>query len=163
MYKYLTINFIMRSDSEFEVQSDFGGKTAEELYREFLDECPMTKHAYVNYYGAYYAIMRKILPTSKDILLWMAFNCEIDRGRIIMQSLNMQRLLDELRIPRATYFKCLRDLKRHDAIRGYDAIYHINPNFVWRGTDKRRHNFIAKYPYLKNQESIEDEWKNDEF
>jgi hypothetical protein len=34
---------------------------------------------------------------------------------------------------------------------------------VWRGTDKRRKKFITKYPYLKNEKPIDDEWKNDEF
>ena len=153
----------MKDIEEFEVQDEFDGKTAEELYEEFLNECPMTKDAYINYYGAYYSVMRKIYPTAKDILLWMAFNCEIDRGRIIMQSLNLERLLKELNIPRTTYFKCLRNLKQHDAIRGYDAIYHINPRFVWRGTDKRRKSFITKYPYLKNEKPVEDEWDNGDF
>ena len=56
----------MRNDFEFEVPSEFDDKTADELLAEFMDECPATANSYINFYGAYYEIMRKLLPTSKD-------------------------------------------------------------------------------------------------
>ena len=113
----------MRNNNEFDVPDEFGCKTAEELYDEFMDECPATEDSYVNFYGAYYTVMRKILPTSKDVLMWMAFNCELDRGRVAIQSFNQVRLLRELGISQITFFKCLRDLKKHNVIRGCRAIY----------------------------------------
>lgn len=141
----------MRNEFEFDVPDEFGEKTAEELYAEFMDDCPATENSYVNIYGAYYSVMRKILPTSKDILMWMAFNSELDRGRVVIQSINQERLLRELGIPQVTYFKCLRDLKKHNVIRGHSAIFHINPRFVWKGSDKRRHQFMTKFPYIENE------------
>lgn len=141
----------MRNDFDFEVPDEFGEKTAEELYDEFMDECPATENSYINFYGAYYSVMRKILPTSKDVLMWMVFNSELDRGRVVIQSLNQERLLRELGISQITYFKCLRDLKKHNVIRGHSAIFHINPRFVWKGSDSRRHRFMSKYPYIENE------------
>lgn len=141
----------MRNKNDFGIPPEFGGKTAEEELQEFLDECPVTDDAYVNIYGAYYSVMRKILPTSKDVFLWMVFNTEPDRGRVTIQSLAQQRLLNELSISRVTYFNCLRDLKKHNVIRGFRAIYFINPRFAWKGSSKRRHAFMSQYPYIQNE------------
>ena len=141
----------MKDDFEFEMPDDFGGKTADEILAEFMDECPATANSYVSVYGAYYEIMRKILPTSKDVLMWMAFNSETDRGRVVIQSVNQERLLRELGISQVAYFKCLRDLKEHDAIRGHSAIFHINPRYIWKGSDSRRHKFMAQYYLIENE------------
>ena len=140
----------MRRKNDFGPSPEFSDKTAEEQLEEFMDECPVTEDAYINFYGAYYSVMRKILPTSKDVLIWMAFNCEPDKGRVFIQSLTRDRLLRELKISLVTYFKCLRDLRDHDAIRGFNAIYYINPRFLWRGTNKRRLIFMSQYPYIQS-------------
>jgi hypothetical protein len=139
----------MKNKNDFSIPPEFGGKTAEEQLDDFMDECPVTDDAYVNFYGAYYSVMRKILPTSKDVLIWMVFNCEPDKGRVFIQSLTRNRLLKELGISQVTYFKCLRDLRKHDVIRGLNAIYYINPRFVWRGTNKRRLIFMSQYPHIQ--------------
>lgn len=151
----------MKNDFEFEMPDEFGEKTADELLAEFMDECPATANSYVSIYGAYYEIMRKILPTSKDILMWMAFNAEVDRGRVVIQSINQERLLRELGISQVAYFKCLRDLKNHNAIRGHSAVFHINPRYIWKGSDFRRHKFMAKYPYIENEIPQKNMDKND--
>lgn len=153
----------MRNEFEFDVPDEFGERTAEELLAEFMDDCPATENSYINFYGAYYSVMRKILPTSKDILMWMAFNSELDRGRVVIQSVNQERLLRELGISQITYFKCLRDLKRHNVIRGHSAVFHINPRFVWKGSDKRRHQFMSKYPYIDNEKPSKNDVKMAEF
>lgn len=146
----------MRKDFDFDVPDEFGCKTAEELYEAFMDECPATEDSYVNVYGAFYSVMRKILPTSKDILMWMAFNCELDRGRIAIQTFNQARLIRELGISQVSYFKCIKDLKEHDVIRGCRAIYHINPRYVWRGSNRRRLEFMSRYPYIKNERAVKE-------
>ena len=141
----------MKNEFEFETPVEFEEKTPEELLEEFMDECPATDDTYINVFGAFYSVINKLRPTSIKIFMWMTFNCELDRGRVILQSLNQQRLLKELEISQVAYFKCLRDLKARDVIRGCDAEYFINPRFMWRGTDKRRHRFAAKYPYIENE------------
>lgn len=141
----------MESNCEFDASVEFGEKTAEELINEFLDECPVTEDTYVSYFGGYYSVMRKIKPSSKDVFMWMLFNSDLDRGRVVMQSLIMQRMLRELGMSEVTYFKCLRDLKKHDLIRGCNAEYFINPRFAWRGCEKRRRMFINKYPHVDNE------------
>lgn len=144
----------MEDNYEFEMPSEFGEKTADELLAEFMDECPATPDTYTNMFGAIYDVLNKLLPTSIKVLIWMSFNCELDRGRIVIQSLTRQRLLRELAISEMSYFKSLRDLKNHNAIRGCGAEYFINPRFMWRGTDKRRHIFMAKFPYVANEKPI---------
>ena len=151
----------MINEHEFEMPSEFVDKTAKEMLDEFLEECPATEDSYINVFGAYYSVMKTLLPTSKNVLLWMAFNSELDRGRVVIQSRNLERILVELGISRTAYFKSLRDLKAHDAIRGCEGEYFINPRFVWRGGDKRRHKFMAKYPYISNELPVDNSCKND--
>lgn len=139
----------MANEFEFDVPNEFGDATPKEMLDEFLEECPATEDSYINVFGAYYSIVRSLLPTSRNVLMWMAFNSELDRGRVIIQSKNLQRIIVELGISRTAYFKSLRDLKEHDAIRGCDAEYYLNPRFMWRGSDKRRRKFLAKYPYIE--------------
>lgn len=141
----------MKNEFEFETPNEFDEKTPEELLDEYLNEFAATDDSYISIYGAFFSVITKLLPTSIKILVWMAFNCELDKGRCVIQSIAQQRLLKDLKISQVSYFKCLRDLKAHDAIRGCDAEYFINPRFMWRGTDKRRHRFAAKYPYIENE------------
>lgn len=147
----------MTNEFEFDVPNEFGDVTPKEMLDEFLGECPATEDSYINVFGAYYSIVRSLLPTSRNVLMWMVFNSELDRGRVIIQSKNLQRILLELGISRAAYFKSLRDLKEHDAIKGCDAEYYINPRFMWRGSDKRRRKFLAKYPYIEVEQSKDTE------
>ena len=141
----------MMNNNDFDIPVEFGGKTDEELLQEFLDECPVTEDSYVSVYGGYYSVMQKILPTSRSILIWMAFNCEVDRGRVVMQSDAQQRMCRELEISLVTYYKCLKDLKEHNAIRGTNARYYVNPKFFWKGGDKRRKDFLKRYPLVSNE------------
>lgn len=150
--------------NEFELTgaAEFGGKTAEEILEEFYDSCPVVSDdVYANFYGAFFTAMTKILPTSAIVFLWMVFNCELNNGRIIIQSLTQKRLLKECGISQVTYFNCLRDLKKNNAIRGCRAVYHINPKFAWRGTHKHRQMFIEQYPYIQNERILKNDIKND--
>lgn len=141
----------MRNEFEFDVPTEFEDKTGKEMLQEFLDECPATEDSYINVYGAFYPVMKKLLPTSLNVLTWMAMNSELDRGRVVIQSKNLVRILAELEISRAAYFKSLKDLKALDAIRGFDGEYFINPRLMWRGSDKRRHKFMTRYMFATNE------------
>lgn len=151
----------MTSEFEFDVPSEFGEKTASEMLDEFLDECPATEDSYINVFGAYYSVMRLILPTSAKVLMWMAFNSELDKGRVVIQSKNLKRVISELGISRTAYFNSIKDLKAYDVVRGFDAVYYINPKYMWRGSDKRRHKFMSRYPYILNEKPQKNMDKND--
>lgn len=141
----------MTNEFDFDVPSEFVEKDGGEMLEEFLDECPATEDSYINVFGAYYSVLRLILPTSAKVLMWMAFNSELDKGRVIIQSKSLKRVLSELGISRTAYFNSIRDLKAYDVIRGYDAVFFLNPRYMWRGSDKRRHKFMARYPYIENE------------
>lgn len=142
----------MNDGFEITGRSDFDSKTSEELLEEFMDECPIVSDdVYINFYGACFPAMMKILPTSMRIFLWMVFNCELNKGRVTIQSLTQKRLLKECGISQVAYFNCLRDLKKHNMIRGCRAIYYINPKFAWRGTHHNRQRFIEQYPLIQNK------------
>jgi hypothetical protein len=142
----------MSNELEVIGQTEFGEKTAEELLEEFLDECPIvSEDVYANFYGGCFPAMMKILPTSVKVFLWMVFNCELNKGRVTIQSLTQQRLLKECGISQVAYFNCLRDLKKNNMIRGCRAIYFINPKFAWRGTHRDRIRFIDQYPFVQNE------------
>ena len=141
----------MTNEFDFDVPSEFVEKDGGEMLEEFLDECPATEDSYINVFGAYYSVLRLILPTSAKVLMWMAFNSELDKGRVIIQSKSLKRVLSELGISRTAYFNSIRDLKAYDVIRGCDAVFFLNPRYMWRGSDKRRHKFMARYPYIENE------------
>lgn len=143
--------YTMKDYNDFDVPAEFGGKSEDELLQEFLDECPVTEDSYISIYSGYYTVMQKLLPTSRNVLVWMTFNCEIDRGRVVMQSDAQSRLIRELGISLVTYYKCLRDLKANNAIRGVNARYYVNPMYMWKGGDKRRRDFLKRYPSIRNE------------
>lgn len=151
----------MINEYEFDVPNEFDGKTAKEMINEFLDECPATEDSYINVFGAYYQVMKKIMPSSMRVLMWMSFNSELDRGRVVIQSLNLKRIISELEISKACYYKSISDLKEHDVIRGGEGEYFINPRYVWKGGDKRRHKFMAKYPFIESCDTVMGSSKND--
>lgn len=152
----------MKNEFDFTGAAEFDGKTAEGMLNDFLDSCPVVSDdVYANLYGACFPAMSKILPKSFTVFLWMLFNCELNNGRIIIQSLAQKRLLKECGIPQVTYFNCLRDLKRNNMIRGFRAVYYINPKFAWRGTHKHRQMFIEQYPYIQNERVLKNDMKND--
>lgn len=151
---------------EFEVtgKAEFDSKTPEELLEEWLDGCPIVSDdTYVNFYGACFTTFMKILPTSMKVFLWMAFNSELEKGRITIQSLAQKRLLKECKISQVAYFKSLRDLKANNMIRGFRAVYYINPNFAWRGTHRNRLRFMEQYPYIQNQRLSKNDIKTEKF
>lgn len=141
----------MKNEFEFTGPSEFDDKTANELYEEFMGSLPVSEDSYVNFYGAYFMKVTEILPTSRLVFLWMAFNSELDKGRVTIQSLTQKRLLKDCKISQVAYFKSLRDLKEHNVIRGCRAVYHINPRFAWKGTHRRRLQFMEQYPYIQNE------------
>lgn len=143
---------------------EFSGKTAQEILDEWLDECPIVSDGvYVNFYGASFTTFMKILPTSMKVFLWMVFNSELEKGRVTIQSLTQKRLLKECQISQVAYFKSLRDLKANNMIRGFRAVYFINPNFAWRGTHKNRMRFIEQYPYVQNERLTKNDIKTENF
>lgn len=142
----------MNNDLEMAGQVEFGEKTAEELLEEFLDGCPVVaEDAYANFYGAFFPMAMKLLPASVKVFLWMVFNCELNKGRVTIQSIAQKRLLKECEISQISYFNALRDLKKHNMIRGFRAIYFINPRFAWRGTHRDRVRFVEQYPFIQNE------------
>jgi hypothetical protein len=154
----------MNNEFESMGKSEFSGKTAQEILDEWLDECPIVSDGvYVNFYGASFTTFMKILPTSMKVFLWMVFNSELEKGRVTIQSLTQKRLLKECQISQVAYFKCLRDLKANNMIRGFRAVYFINPNFAWRGTHKNRMRFIEQYPYVQNERLTKNAIKTENF
>lgn len=154
----------MKNDFEFAGPSEFDEKTPEELLEDFLDACPVVSDdVYVNFYGGCFPAMMKMLPTSAKVFLWMAFNVELNNGRVTIQSLAQKRLLKECGISQVSYFKCLQDLKKHGAIRGCRAVYYLNPKFVWRGAHKHRMMFIEQYPYIQNERLCRKGFKTTDF
>ena len=154
----------MNNDFEVTGKAEFENKTAEELLDEFLDGCPIVSDdVYVNFYGASFTAFMKILPTSMRVFMWMVFNSELDKGRVTIQSLTQKRLLKECNISQIAYFKSLRDLKANNMIRGFRAVYFINPRFAWRGSHKNRMRFIEQYPYIQNTRLTKNDLKTTEF
>lgn len=140
----------MRNENEFDFPAEFGGKSEEELLEEFMDECTVSADSYISVYGGYFDIMKELSSAEKDVFMWMVFNCEIDKGRIALQTFAVERLLKELGIALVTYYKCLGNLKTKNCIRGAKAKYYINPRMAWRGCDARRKKFVSRYSGIRN-------------
>ena len=153
-------------DNNFELtgKAEFDNKTPDELLEEFLDGCPIiSDDVYVNFYGACFTTFMKIKPASMRVFLWMVFNSELEKGRVTIQSLAQKRLLKECNIYQIAYFNSLQDLKKNNMIRGFRAVYYINPRFAWRGTHRNRMRFIEQYPYIQNERITRKDLQNDGF
>lgn len=154
----------MNNDFEITGKAEFDDKTPDELLEEFLAGCPIiSDDVYVNFYGACFTTFMKIKPTSMRVFLWMVFNSELEKGRVTIQSLAQRRLLKECNISQVAYFNSLQDLKANNMIRGFRAVYYINPRFAWRGTHRNRQRFIEQYPYIQNKRITKNDLGNDKF
>lgn len=135
--------------NEFDVaDSEFDDRSAEELYRDFLGKVEKPKDEFVYYYGRYYNIMTELTATAKDLLTWMTFHCEVNSGRVSIQSLTLKDALEELGITLATYYKALGVLKDKGIIKGKNASYFINPAYTWKGNAEARSRFMKVYPRM---------------
>jgi hypothetical protein len=133
-----------------DLSDEFSGKTEEELLEEFMNESDVTDECYISLFGLWLRKMRGLSSAAKDLFIWMAFHCDVDKGRVSMQSFSLQTALRELDISSVTYYRCLGELKEKDFIRGGNARYYINPRIVWRGCSARRAKFVYRYPNIRN-------------
>lgn len=142
----------MKSENDFEfAANEFDGPTEEQLLEEFMNDGGVDEDAYLSLYGLYRKKMVLLTSASKNLFAWMAFNCEVDKGRVRMQSQVQKEVLAELGITALTYYRCLAELKENDLIRGNNARYYINPRVAWRGSSARRSKFIYRYPHISNE------------
>ena len=136
--------------NEFETAVDeFEGMSGEEMYEAMLGKVDRVREGYVSYYAKFLEVMRKLSASSMNLLLWMAFNSEMNTGRVFIQSIALRDALKELGIVVATYYKSLKELKSLGIIKGTNAVYYINPVYVWKGTTDMRNRFLRVYPRLK--------------
>lgn len=136
--------------NEFEMAIDeFDGMSGEEMYEAMLGKVDKVRDGYISYYAKFLEVMHKLSASSMNLLLWMAFNSEMNTGRVFIQSFALRDALKELGIVIATYYKALKELKSLGVIKGTNAVYYINPAYVWKGTTEMRNRFMRVYPRLK--------------
>lgn len=137
------------SSNDFDIiDSEFDERTGEELYAEFLGKIEKAKEEFIYYYGAYYNIMTELTGAAMNLFAWMAFHCEVNTGRVVIQSFVQREALKEMGITLSTYYKALSLLKEKGLIKGMNAIYYVNPSFAWKGTADARMRFLKIYPKL---------------
>lgn len=140
--------------SEFEVNefeerpAEVDDRTGAELYAEFLSKVERPKDEFVYYYGKYLSIMSGMTGAATSLLFWLAMNTEVNTGRVLVQSMAQRGALAELGITVGTYYKALNQLKELGVIKGENAVYYVNPAYVWKGTADARSKFIKVYPRL---------------
>ena len=135
--------------NDFEpVDSEFDDRTGEELYEEFLGANEKAKDEFIYYYGGYFKILPILTGTAANLLMWLAFNCDVNTGRVIVQSFAQRQAMQDLCINTSTYYKALNQLKNVGAVKGKDAKYYVNPSYVWKGTADKRAKFLKIYPKL---------------
>ena len=131
-----------------QLDAEFYGKTGAEAYAEFLGKIEKSKDEFIYYYGNYYNVMRELTGAAKDLLAWLTFHCEVNTGRVFVQSMTQGNALKELGITLGTYYKALSLLKSKGIIKGSKAVYYVNPTFAWKGTGDMRAKFVRIYPNL---------------
>lgn len=140
--------------NEFEVNefeecpADFDDRTGAELYAEFLSKVERPKDEFVYYYGKYLSVMSGLTGAATSLLFWLVMNTEVNTGRVLVQSMAQRGALAELGITVGTYYKALNQLKELGLIKGENAVYYVNPAYVWKGTADARSKFTKVYPRL---------------
>lgn len=137
------------SSNDFDmIDSEFDERTGEELYAEFLGKIEKAKEEFIYYYGGYYNIMTELTGAAMNLFTWMAFHCEVNTGRVVIQSFVQREALKDMGITLSTYYKALSLLKEKGLIKGMNAVYYVNPSFAWKGTADARMRFLKIYPKL---------------
>lgn len=140
--------------NEFEVNefeecsAELDDRTGAELYAEFLSKVERPKDEFVYYYGKYLSVVNRLTGAATSLLFWMAMNTEVNTGRVLVQSMAQRGALAELGITVGTYYKALNQLKESGLIKGENAVYYVNPAYVWKGTADARSKFTKVYPRL---------------
>lgn len=137
------------STTEFdEFADEFDERTGEELYEEFLGKRERSKNEFVYYYAEILNIMGMLTGTAHVLLAWLTFNCDVNSGRVVVQSHTLKEGLSEMNISLQTYYKSMNILKELDVVRGGNAVYYVNPTYAWKGTADMRNRFMRVYPKL---------------
>lgn len=137
------------NESEFGlVDSEFDERSADELYDEFLGKVKKSQDEFIYVYGRYYNVMTELTGAAMNLFIWMAFNCNVNSGRVFIQSITQREMLKTVGITLGTYYKAVKQLKQKGLIRGGNACYYVNPAYAWKGTMDMRAKFLKIYPKL---------------
>lgn len=131
---------------EFEqMDSEFDDRSAEEMYEDFLESVQKPNDEFVYYYGAYCDVMKELTTAAMNLFAWMAFRCEVNTGRVLIQSMTQRDAMKDLDITISTFYKSLALLKEKGMIKGSNAKYFVNPMYAWKGTAGMRSKFLKIY------------------
>lgn len=133
------------------IDSEFCDKTAEELYEEFLGKPEPRKDEFVYIYSGFLVLTPSLTGAAINLFLWMAYRCNVNTGRVFIQSITLKECLRELGITVGTYYKALNILKEKGLVKGSNATYYVNPNYAWKGMADMRSKFLKIYPKLKGE------------
>ena len=131
-----------------EVDSDADDRSGVDLYAEFLCKAEKPKDEFVYCYSRYIGVSKELTGAAKNLYLWLALNSDVNTGRVFVQSLSQRRALEELDMTVGTYYRALNQLKYFGLIKGDNAVYYINPSYMWKGTADMRAKFLRVYPKL---------------
>lgn len=131
-----------------EFASEFDDRTGEELYAEFFGKRERSKNEFIYCYADFLTVMPSLTGAAHTLFMWLTFNCDVNSGRVLVQSVTLKEALSELGITLQTYYKALNILKELDMVRGKNAVYYVNPAYAWKGTADIRNRFIRVYQKL---------------
>jgi hypothetical protein len=93
-------------------------------------------------------VMSSLTGAAYNLLTWLTFNCDVNSGRVVVQSHALKDAMSETKMSLQTYYKSMNILKELDVIKGGKAVYYINPTYAWKGTADIRNRFMRIYPKL---------------
>lgn len=132
--------------SDFEqIDTEFDDRSAEEMYAEFLSTVEKPKGEFIYIYAKYYDVMTSLTAAAMNLMTWMTFHCEVNTGRVLIQSETLKIALEELGITLGTYYKSMALLKEIGMVKGSNAKYFVNPAFAWKGNAENRNKFLRVY------------------
>ena len=141
----------MRMMNEFnsndfeELDEEFDERSSDEIYEDFLESVQKPNDEFIYFYGAFYNAMTKLTGAALNLLTWLTFHCEVNTGRVLVQSMQQRDAIKDLGITTGTYYKALTLLKENGIIKGSKAKYYINPTYAWKGTAGMRAKFLKVY------------------
>ena len=136
------------------VDSEFNERTAEEMYEEFLGMAEPRKDEFIYIYSSYLSVIPSLTGAAMNLFSWLTFRCNVNSGRVFVQSITLKNCLKDLGITLGTYYKALNLLKDKNLIKGGNATYYVNPHYAWKGTADRRSKFLKIYPKLNGEEMV---------
>lgn len=145
MVLVMEVNETVREMDFYEIPPEFDPVSAEERLAAFLNFEELEVDRYAMFFAPLCNAMVGATAATERVFRELAMMAEVDKGRVVVQSEMLNRILKKYRMARSTFYRSIEFLKENDVLKQNGRVYYLNPFMTWRGSSKRRSEFFKIY------------------